>query len=324
MAPLLVSTMKIDPHVHFRDETQAYKETIAHGLALAKTQGVNIVFDMPNTATPLLNAEDVRRRLSRVPSAEKKNYYLYVGATSNPDQLAEAVKLVNTHSHVVGIKLFAGKSTGNLAVINPAEQQRIYRVLSENDYRGVLAVHCEKESEMTNTFDPQQPVSHALARPNRAEIVSIKDQIIFAKDAGFQGNLHICHVSTKESIALVHQARQSLNITCGVTPHHLLWDASKLEEPNGLLYKMNPPLRSKEDVAALRTALKQEMIDWIETDHAPHSVGEKLHAGFPSGYPSLYLYKDLVETFLPKLGLSQEQLWKLTFQNIQKTFQLNV
>jgi dihydroorotase len=314
--------MRIDPHVHFRDQEQSYKETISHGLAVAKEQGVDIVFDMPNTARPILAEKDVKERLKLVPKSEKARYFLYIGATSDEKQLKEAISLVKKFKEVIGIKMFAGKSTGNLQIINEEEQKKVYKVLADNDYKGVLAVHCEKEEYIKDIFNPNNPITHALSRPKISEIESIKDQIRFAKQANFQGTLHICHVSCKGSVELIDKARKEIKITCGVTPHHLYWDDSKLKGSHGLLYKINPPLRSKADVKALQDFLKQGKIDWIETDHAPHSVGEKLHAGYPSGYPSLYLYKKCVEELLPSLGLSEKQIKELTFNNIKKTFKL--
>jgi dihydroorotase len=103
----------------------------------------------------------------------------------------------------------------------------------------------------------------------------------------------------------------------------LLWNEEKLKGEHGLLYKINPPLRSERDVEALRDGLKNGLIDWIETDHAPHTIGEKLHKGYPSGYPTLYLYKKLVEETLPEWGFRKEEIEKLTFSNISKTFGLN-
>ena len=87
---------------------------------------------------------------------------------------------------------------------------------------------------------------------------------------------------------------------------------------------MNPPLRDEEEVLKVIELLKQGKIDWIETDHAPHTVGEKLHDGFPSGYPTLYIYKEFIEKFLPSLGLSEEHIDKLTFDNIINTFELRL
>ncbi|MEK6959173.1 MAG: dihydroorotase family protein, partial [archaeon] len=276
---------RIDPHVHFRDEGQEHKETISHGLAVAKEEGVTIVFDMPNTLKPILTEQDVKKRLMLVPPAEKGRYFLYIGATANEDQLKEAARLVKEMKEVIGIKMFAGKSTGTLQIISEDDQRKVYSTLAKAGYNGVLAVHCEKEALIKDLFNPSEPITHVLARPNISEVESIKDQIMFAKEASFKGTLHICHVSCKESIELIEKARKAggLRITCGVTPHHLLWSDEMMKNREGLLYKMNPPLRSTADVEAMRKALKEGKIDWIETDHAPHTIGEKMHKGHPSG-----------------------------------------
>ncbi len=317
--------MRIDPHVHFRDSEQSYKETIKHGLFVAKNQNVEIVFDMPNTQRPILEEEDVVERLKLVPKNEEKRYFLYVGLTSNEEQIKRAISLTKKYKEVIGLKMFAGQSTGNLAIINEEEQFKIFKILSENNYTGVIVVHCEKESFMKNDiFNPNNPFSHTISRPKIAEVESIKDQINFAKNSNFQGILHICHISCQDSIDLVCDARKEINITCGVTPHHLMWSESMLNNSHGLLYKMNPPLREEIEVKKIRESLKMGKIDWIETDHAPHSIGEKMFDGHPSGYPSLYLYKKCVDEFLPDLGLSGEQIKKLTFENIVKTFNLKL
>ena len=279
---------------------------------------------MPNTAKPIITEEDVKRRLKYVPESEKKRYFLYIGATSNPEQLQEAIRLVRDYREVIGIKMFAGKSTGDLQIIDEDEQKKVYQTLTENNYMGVLAVHCEKESSMKNLFDPINPHTHCLARPKQAEIESVKDQIRFAKETSFTGTLQICHVSCKETVDLVQEARKKIKITCAATPHHLMWNEKMMRRADGLLYKMNPPLRSEEDVEALRECLRKGLIDWIETDHAPHTIGEKMHNGHPSGYPSLYLYKECVEKLLPILGLDKKQIEELTYNNIIKTFDLKL
>ncbi len=316
--------MKIDTHVHFRDGEQNYKETIKHGLTVAKEQGVDYVFDMPNLAKPILGEEDVERRLALVPESEKGRYFLYVGATINEDQLKGAIKIVQEKKEVIGIKMFAGKSTGDLQILEEEEQKKVYQILSENNYTGVISIHCEKEAFMTDTFDPTNPITHATSRPKEAEIESLKDQIKFAKETNFAGTLNICHVSCAESVELIQDAKKDIKITCEVTPHHAMWSNEKLKEANGLLYKMNPPLRDKEDVLALQECIKQGKIDFIGTDHAPHTIGEKLYGPYPSGCPSLYTYKMFVEEFLPGIGVSEEQIKNMTFNNINKVFNLGL
>lgn len=312
--------MKIDPHVHCRDGKQAYKETIGHVLKLCDAQGVDIVFDMPNTDPPILREGDVTARLALVPKADLKRYRLYLGVTNDEKQLHEAVGLVKQCDQVMGLKLYAGHSAGALALANATEQQKIYFLLAEAGYNGVLAVHAEKESLFTRAFDSTRPVTHSLARPPQAETASIADQIAFARAADFRGILHICHISTATSLELVKAARQDLNVTCGVTPHHLLWSLDRMQGRDGLLYKVNPPLRELADTIALRQALKHGVIDWIETDHAPHPISEKFYPPYESGYPSLCLYRSLVEDMLPYWGINEATIKTITSTAIQRAF----
>lgn len=312
--------MRIDPHVHCRDGKQAYKETIAHTLELCDAQGVDICFDMPNTDPPILTEGDLEARLKLVPREGSGRYRIHLGATSNPAQLRSAATLAGQCAQVAGLKLYAGRTTGNLAVIEETAQQSVYAILSEAGYRGVLAVHCEKESLCTRAFDPTKPASHNQSRPPTAEAASVSDQIKFARAAGFKGTLHICHVSTAAALELIRPARRDIAITCGVTPHHLLWSCAQMRGSEGNLYKVNPPLREWSDTIALRQALKQGEIDWIESDHAPHPVSEKLYPPYLSGYPSLCLYRSLIEEILPYWGVNQETIKAVTCDNIRRVF----
>lgn len=312
---------RIDPHVHCRDGIQNYKETIQHVFKLCDEAGVEIIFDMPNTDPPVLNAEDVDKRLGLVPHEFLKRYRMYVGVTAEETQIRDAVSLVEDCQYVAGLKLYACRSKDDLAVVTEKKQQRVYRVLAQSGYRGVLAVHCEKESMIDHdAFDPQKPVSHCDSRPPEAETASITDQIKFARAAEFEGKLHICHVSLGNAVNLIKEARKTLDITCGVTPHHLLWSSGQFSAPEGLIYKVNPPLRDPTENIALRKALKAGDIDWIETDHAPHPLSEKLYPPYASGYPSLCLYKSLIEEILPFWGLTKDMIMNVTSYNIQRTF----
>jgi len=311
----------IDPHVHCRDGKQAYKETIKHTFEIAEKQGVKRIFDMPNTEPPILLEKDVQKRLKLIPQIRKTDYFLYMGATSNILQLKEAVRCYDKYKEVIGIKLYAGKSVGNLSVAIKEEQRRIYEILSGLAYEGVIAVHCEKENHLKQElWNPSNPITHSYARPKEAEIESVKDQIDFVKEQKFKGILHICHVSCPESVELIERAREEIKITCGVTPHHILWNNKMLERPDGLLYKMNPPLRDIKNVEKLRQYLKEGKIDWIESDHAPHAIGEKIYSPYLSGYPSLYIHKYFREQFLKIVCFNDKQIEKLTFVNIYNVF----
>ncbi len=314
--------MRIDPHVHCRDGKQAYKETIAHVFEIADSQGVKVVFDMPNTDPPVIDESSLKERLKLVPKDRKPYYFLYLGLTGDPVQVAHAVKCWKRFGEVVGLKLFAGRSVGPLAVIEREKQRAVYKQLARLNYRGVVAVHCERERDLIpGLWNPSNPLTHSFARPRDAETNSVRDQISFAKEEGFMGNLHICHATSAETVSLVREAKKEMRITCGVTPHHLtlsftIQDIGIL----GHLFKVNPPLRDESTREALVECVKRREVDWIETDHAPHALSEKLAPPHSSGIPSLYNYRHIVEDFLPSCGLSEELIADITFGNIVRTF----
>lgn len=321
----------IDPHVHCRDGIESYKETIKHVFEIAEKQGVEKIFDMPNTKPPLLGRRELLSRLKLVPKERKNSYFVYLAATPNEKQLKDVIKCYKDFKNVVGLKLYAtcdsklstNKAKDNIYISEEDKQEFIFKILSEYEYCGVLAVHCEKARFIRNDlWNPENPISHTFSRPKIAEIEAIKDQIRFANKYNFKGVLHICHISTKEGVELVkkEKERKKIKITCGVTPHHLLWSEEKLKENNGLIYKTNPPLRNMSDVLALRNYLKDGTIDWIESDHAPHAIVEKLYPPYLSGFPSLILYSVLLKDLLPTIGMNEKMIRKVTYENINKIF----
>jgi len=300
----------IDPHVHLRDWGQSYKETIAHGLSVAERIGLSGVFDMPNTSPAINSRALLDKRLAEAAKVNSSVFYgVYVGLTSDPAQIREVVQAYkyffpkeNSRVGAVGLKMFAGHSVGNLGIIEPQDQRRVYRNLVEEEYDGVLAVHCERESLLLPfLWNPSEPKSHSFARPSLSEVGSVSDQIEFAEGCGFKGTLHISHVSVPDSVELIEQARRrgKIKITCGVTPHHCMLDYEALPlSGQGLLGKVNPPLRSHNSSNRMFTLLREGKIDWIETDHAPHTLAEKTGKTFDSkgqpqymsGFPGLPFY----------------------------------
>ncbi len=312
--------MHIDPHVHCRDWNQSYKATIKSVTTLARSQGVKAIFDMPNTDPQITTRELVERRIKTAQEEGcLEGYYLYIGMTAEPNQIKEAVETVKTNPRVVGIKMYAGKSVGNLAITDENIQREIYSQLSKLGYDGVLIVHCEKESLFkTNLWNPAEPSSWNLARPIKAEVASVKDQINFARETNFQGHLHITHITSPEAVDLVNNAKRYLRITCGATTHHLKLSTSDMVGKEGLMLKVNPPLRDSQTVKTLRAYLKSGKIDWIETDHAPHTEKEKL-VDYMSGIPSLESYSRFLDE-LKRDGFTEQQIKDLTYTNIKKVF----
>jgi len=317
----------IDPHVHLRDGEQQHKETIRHGLAVAEAIGLAGVFDMPNTSPPILRRAHILRRLDCADRAGSSVFYgLYCGLTPNPEQIREAVACTREFDQVVGLKLFAGKSTGDLSIPDPASQSIVFKTLADENYSGVLAIHCENEADFkTELWNPENPISHTQARPPIAELNSIKNMIGLANKANFMGILHICHISLPESVKIIETAREKVKfrITCGVTPHHLLLYDEMMNEKNGLLLKMNPPLRSKVARDDLCQMLLNERIDWIETDHAPHRKSEKMEPPYASGIPGFPIIPRLLKRLREK-GASHDLLNRITHQRICDVYGINI
>ena len=318
----------IDPHVHLRDWNESAKETVKHGLELAYDSGLSGVFEMPNTNPAMISRELLLRRIDLADSVFTDIFHgIYGGLTADLTQLEE---MVNCHRElfprIVGFKLFAGKSTGNLSVPELARQRAIFRRLTELDYRGLVAVHCEKESLFRpELWNPAQPLTHSLARAPIAELRSVEDMLSIISETGFQGILHIAHISTDAAVKTVIKHREKYpdaRVTCGVTAHHLFLSAETIPREKALLAKVNPPLRSQQTRLQLLQHLKNGDIDWIETDHAPHSKEDKFEK-YLSGIPALPIYCSL-EKQLTQAGVSSELFQKITHDNINKAFGLQL
>jgi len=331
----------IDGHVHLRDFEQDHKETIAHGLQVARAAGVAAVFDMPNTKPSILDREVVERRLDLADRANTIQvfYGLYIGLTSKSRQVREAVDIFQDFPQVVGMKLYAGHSVGELAVTELADQKTVYQTLAEAGYKGVLTVHCEKESLILKDehgeqlFNSGNPVSHSYARPEDAEKESVIDQLQLLRDTNFSGKFNVTHVSTPDAVDLINAAKEEgLDVSSSVCPQHFMLDWKIYTNgSNGALFKVNPALRHPDTRKKMLQYLSEGKIDWIETDHAPHTLEEKTgvtlsKTGKPiymSGLPGLAAWP-IFDLYLQHHGFSAEQIEKLTFSNIAERFGLNV
>ncbi len=321
-------------HEHCRgiDETDkedklAYKSTIKEVIKIANALGFRAICDMPNTIPPIISEEVLLRRLGAARKAKyefkKLRYYVWVGLTADQKQIVKAVTLWNKYPQVVGLKMFAGKSTGNLAVITEAEQRIVYQTLAKLGYTGHIAVHCEEEKYIKESlYDPKKPWTHALARPEIAETSSVKQQIRLATETGFLGWLHICHVFSHESVNIIDAARsRGAKISCGITPQALLYSVEQMEKfgrMKSLLLKCNPPIRTEANRLLLVKDLKQRRVDLIETDHAPHTIRDKLTES-SSGVMGLFLLPKLYIELL-KWNFEDRQIKELLRENALKIF----
>lgn len=319
--------MYLDAHIHLRDFNQRYKETIRHGLEVAYDSNVDAVFDMPNTNPPIISRDVAveRLRIAKDANIPKVFYGLYMGLTADTEQVQRAVDIYREFPQVVGMKLYAGHSVGTLGVTTEENQQTVYETLARNGYDGILAVHCEKESKLKpELWNPLQPITHCYTRPEFAEIASVRDQIRLAKTLGFKGKLHITHISSPQAVEIVMQAKEkNLDLSCGICPHHFMYDWNQMGDGRGLLWKMNPPLREPQSREMMLQYLKAGKIDWIETDHAPHSLEEKIQSPYLSGIPGIAWWPLFVE-FLRQHDFSEKQIEDLTFNHAVRRFKLDI
>lgn len=310
----------IDPHVHLRDWNQAEKETVAHGLSVAKKCGFTHVFDMPNTNPPLTCRETIEKRFELAEGIGGISYHIWAGLTADLKQIAEMVEVYrDLYPRVVGLKLFLGQSTGNMGICDYDTQLTVFQILKKLGYHGVVAVHAEKESLLhPELYIPGRFETHSLARPVEAEIASVLDVISLVEKSGFEGILHVAHVSTLGAIEEIVKARGKMRITMGVTPHHALFTAHDAADHSRYL-KMNPPLRSEADRKAVFESLLDGTATWIESDHAPHTQEQKENGA--SGIPGFKNMLLLIES-LQEAAITKERLHALTYQNAAAMFDL--
>ena len=327
----------IDPHVHLRDWNQAAKETLRHGFSVAWRAGLDGLFEMPNTDPPLTTRETILRRIDDADAALRGLgvglfHGLYAGLTAVPRQIEEAVRAWRElFPRVVGLKMFAGNSTGNMGIRMREEQALVYRTLAALGFTGVLAVHCEKEELLRpGDGDSARPVSHARARPPAAEVASVDDQVQLAQKAAFRGTLAVCHISTPWALDILKgghskgpAAAAGFRVACGLTPHHALLDANMMEGPDGVLLKVNPPLRPKPMPSIMLQRLFDGDIDWIETDHAPHTRADKVE-GFASGIPGSPLPPGIPRDAVGKRHACAARIRELSHDAICRAFGLSI
>ncbi len=331
----------IDLHIHSRDAEQAYKETVLRCIKIAYKVGIDGMLVMPNTSPTLTSEGTIDDEFERQDEAiarldlEGKFWAgVWAGITANEDQIREFCELYKEHrqtdKRIAGGKLYAGKSTGSLGIIDPEEQKFVWHKIVENKYEGPVPVHAEEETEMrSELWDYTNPYTHTLARPPEAEVRSVLNQIKFAYEAGFKGRMHICHISVPAALELIEKSRDLVpfKITCGLTPHHAMLHDKMMQGIGGLYKKMNPPLRTKEMQKTMIRALIDGRINCVESDHAPHTKKEKtdptLEKPFASGVPVLPYWPVFIR-HLKINHLSWEHIHKITHDNVAEMLDIDI
>ncbi|MCI5675460.1 MAG: dihydroorotase [Firmicutes bacterium] len=294
-----------DPHTHFRDFGESEKETFETGALAALRGGYTKAVAMANTIPPIDSVEMVR-------AAKEKVFDLPIDIiiSSNLTKKMEGKELVDVDSIVKeGINSFTddGKPITDSEIM-------IEALKKSKEYDFIISLHEEDPSFIDHA-------GYNSTAPREAEASIIKRDIDLLKKYG--GNIHIQHLSSKEGVDIIKQAKHDgLNITCEVTPNHLFFTEDDVEK-YGTLLKINPPIRTNEDRLALIEGLKDGTIDMIATDHAPHTSENKKMGKYESksGIISLEIsFSMLVMKLLDEGHLDLMQIIKILSSNPRKLY----
>ncbi len=273
----------IDPQVHFRDPGLTHKEDLFTASCACARGGVTSFLEMPNTLPLTITQDILNDKLAIAAAKSLVNYGFFMGATA--DNLPD----LRSANPTCGIKIFMGSAHGPLSVDTAEAIEPIFAVGSR-----LIAVHAEDQArilERRQLFAGEtDPATHTKIQDNETALLATKLAVSLSKK--YRRRLHILHLSTGEEAEFLRHDKPSW-VTVEVTPQHLLLDVSAYETI-GTLAQMNPPLKYPRDREILWQALLDGVIDFIATDHAPHTLEEKAkgYPNSPSGMPG-------VETALP-------------------------
>ncbi|MEE3330551.1 MAG: dihydroorotase [Myxococcota bacterium] len=296
----------IDPQVHFREPGFEYKEDIESGTRAAAKGGFTSVFEMPNTQPPTTSAEALADKFARARGRAFCDHAFFVGATpENADSLGDLERLPGCP----GVKVFMGKSTGNLLV---HEDSDLRRVLASGSKR--VAVHAEDEDRLRERAESLDLAAggvamHPIWRDVQTALRATERLLALARETNRR--VHVLHVTTAEEIALLAENRDIATFEC--TPQHLLLSSPSCYADLGTRAQMNPPIRTAEHGEALWSALANRSLDALASDHAPHTLEEKAlpYPESPSGMTGVQTTLILMLDQVSRGRLSLERLVEL-------------
>ena len=303
----------IDTQTHFREPGSTDVEDLESGSRAAVLGGVTSLFEMPNTNPPTSNLVEFDKKLQLAKNRMHSNYAFYFGAT--PENTEQLSKLKDVEG-CCGVKLFAGSSTGKLLVDKEAD---IEKVISSSDR--VVSIHSEDEEilNLRKKFIKEGDVhSHPEWRNTECAISSTRRVVKIAER--YNKKIHVLHVTTKEEVDFL--AMHKKNVTFEITPQHLTLYAPDCYDKLGTYAQMNPPLRTKEHYDRLWVAIKNNIVDVLGSDHAPHSKENKNknYPNTPSGMPGVQTIFPVMLDHVNNEKLTLEQLIKLMCENPCKIF----
>ena len=313
---LKVAPAFVDVHVHLREPGYGYKERIATGTMAAARGGYTTVCSMPNLNPVPDSVENLKVQQDIIDSDAKIEVLPYAAITIGRKG-EELVDVASLHD-----KVCAFSDDGSGVQIDGMMERAMSEAVKHD---ALIAAHCEVEELLKGGYihDGEYARQHNhKGICSESEWEQVKRDIEIAEKLGCR--YHVCHISTKETVELVRQAKaRGVKVTCETGPHYLIFTDMDLEED--ARWKMNPPLRSAEDRAALIDGIKDGTIDMIATDHAPHSIEEKSRGLKDSamGIVGLETAFAALNTHLVKTGvITLEHLIKIMSINPREVFRI--
>lgn len=304
----------VDVHVHFREPGFLYKETIETGSRAAARGGVTHVCTMPNLNPVPDSAEHLEEQLAAIRKDACVHVYPY-GAITKGEAGKELADLSDMAENVIGFS-DDGKGVQEDAMMRRAMQEAA-------GLHKIVAAHCEVNELLHGGYihDGEYAKAHGhRGICSESEWRQVERDLRLCEETGCA--YHVCHVSAKETVELIRQAKaRGVDVTCETGPHYLVMNDTMLQEDGR--FKMNPPIRSEEDRKALLEGVLDGTIDMIVTDHAPHSAEEKGRglSGSLMGVVGLETSFAVMYTRLVKTGiLSLEKLMELMHTNPSRRF----
>ena len=313
---LSVAPAFVDVHVHLREPGYGYKERIATGTMAAARGGYSTVCSMPNLNPVPDCVENLKVQQDIIDSDAKIEVLPYAAITIG----RKGEELVDVASLSGKVCAFSDDGSG-VQVDGMMERAMVEAVKHDQ----LIAAHCEVEELLKGGYihDGEYAKAHGhKGICSESEWEQVKRDIEIAERLGCR--YHVCHISTKETVQLVREAKaRGVKVTCETGPHYLIFTDMDLQED--ARWKMNPPIRSAEDRAALIEGIKDGSIDMIATDHAPHSIEEKSRGLKDSamGIVGLETAFAALNTHLVKRGvITLERLVELMSINPRKVFRI--
>ena len=294
----------IDMHVHLRDLELAYKEDFKTGTFAAIAGGFTTVFDMPNTKPPTTSTVRLLEKIERAKGQIAANVGFYAAF---PEKLKE---IANMAKWAFAFKVYLPNSITELDVRDDEVLRGAFRRVDAED-RFVI-VHAEdalRIEELRRRYGRRPDIEAYLkVYDSTVEGKAVKRIVSIAEGVGARA--HIAHVTTREALRTLSEAKEKLPITCEATPHHLLLTENDLRKVGGFALT-RPPLRPVEDVRELWRALGEGLIDVIASDHAPHTLAEKLGEDVWKIEPGIPNLETTLPLMLTKVREGYLSLWRL-------------